>query len=485
VSRQSPVALSRWRRLASRSKSPSKQSIVRGTMWIGGAAGITALTSLGIAVLLTRHFGPSRYGEYAALVAWAAALAVLTEGGLAIVLSQQIVRNPGAQGTLVRIALRRRTQISAVGTALAVLILSLAGQGRPSVLALASMLLTYQLDLALELPIAVWRAESMYKHAAFWRMARRTVYLGGTAIAVAAGADVQTVALVAVGTAIPLAVVANAIVLHATAGSRDPSARLPMTTSGLYWTSGVLYWIYFQADQVMLTLLADPAELGFYAPAVSALSISLALHTVVSDVLLPRLFAELGEKGGGMPSIRRRTLLQVPLFAAIAAIIWGGVTLAAPDLTRLVFGARFARTAPLLAILCVFVAIRFLSLPAVLALAAIDRMRTLVAVQGTAAAVNLAGNALLIGRMGAKGSAYATLVSEALLLIGTWSFLPAEWRRSAATIAAPHVLLGACLAATRLVGAGHLAIAVVLGLVFLAIEAPLLKRQITNLRTAA
>jgi hypothetical protein len=47
------------------------------------------------------------------------------------------------------------------------------------------------------------------------------------------------------------------------------------------------------------------------------------------------------------------------------------------------------------------------------------------------------------------------------------------------------VLLGACLAATRLVGAGHLAIAAALGLVFLAIEAPLLKRQITTLRTAA
>ena len=453
-----------------------------GALWIGGSAGITALTSLAIAVLLTRHFGPHRYGEYAALVAWASALAVLTEGGLTVVLSQQIVRNPEAEGHLLRLALRRRAKISLLGTSVAVLLLAVAGQGQPSVLALAAMCATYQFDLALELPIAVWRARSTYAHAAGWRSGRRLAYLAGTALAVVLGADVEVVAVVALATSGPLALVASVLALRATVEHSAAHARLPIGTRGLYWISGVLYWIYFQADQIMLSLLADPAELGFYAPAVAGLSMSLALHTVVGDVLLPRLFEDGSDGGGGVASIRRRTLLQVPVFAAIAAMIWGGVTLVAPELTRLVFGPRFAPTAPLLTILSGFVAMRFVTLPATLALAALDRMRTLVAVQATAAVMNIAGNALLIGRLGAKGSALATLASEGLLMVGTWAFLPAEWRLTAARMAAPHALLGACLVAARPLVPGHMLVTVLLGVLFLAAEVPILRRQIPMAR---
>lgn len=422
-----------------------RQSIFGGTLWGGAAAVITAVAGFGVAAVLTRHFGPARFGEFAALVAWGGAVSVLADGGLATALSQEAAKRPGTQAALLRSSVRHRAVLSLVGVVVGVVVISALGQARPSVFALAAVCIALQLDLAMELPFAVWRAGARYRRASVWRIGRRIVYFLAVAVAVPAGVGVAGVGVLMLATAIPFAIGATVVASRITPGQRSAATSLPRATATLFWVSGVLYWIYFQADQILLAAFDRPVQLGLYAPAVAVATAYLILPSVIADVIFPRLCAELAPGGGGELGMRETTLLQVPLFAGFGGLVCVGLGLGSADATRLLFGSQFAGTAPLLALLGVFIAIRFIALPATIALPALDRLRSLVVLQVVAAVLNVVGNLILIGPIGAKGSAIATLGSETLMLLGTWCLLPGTWAIPAAKLALPYAILTAAV----------------------------------------
>ena len=429
-------------------------STLVGTAWMGGAALIAAATGFGAAALLTRHWGPLRYGQYAALVAWGAIVSVLADGGLSQALSKESAHRPEVMGSLYATALRRRVLLSAAVVVVAVTVLWQTGQAIPSVIALAAVCATLQLDLGLDLSLTIWRVIGHYRTAALWRIARRACYLSAVAGGVAAGLGVTGIAIVILLSGLPFALAANAVVSRRHATGRSPGVRLPTQATGLFWAAGILYWIYFQADQLLLSILSDHVQLGLYAPAVAVASVLLILTTVVAEVVLPRLFHLAAGQTVGFAAIKKRTLQQVPVFGMLAGFMALVFAFFSSAMTSLIFGPQFAGTAPLLAILGFFVALRYLAVPAFLAIQAVERLHYLVGIQATAAVLNIAGNIVLIPDRGARGAALATLASEAVMFLGVWAFLPRGWRLPALRSATPFVVLTAVALAVNAVGGG-------------------------------
>ncbi|MGH9279903.1 MAG: oligosaccharide flippase family protein [Acidimicrobiales bacterium] len=413
-----------------------------GTVWMGTAALIAAATGFGAAALLTRHWGPLLYGQYAALVAWGTIAAVLADGGLAQTLSKESAQRPDAMRSLYRLALRRRIVLSALVVVVVVALLGPTNQAVPTVIALAAVCATLQVDLGLDLSLTIWRVVGRYRSAALWRIARRTLYVAAVALGVAAGLGVTGVAVAILISGVPVALAA-AVVCGRSAKGTSAGVDLPRYTTGLFWAAGVLYWVYFQADQLLLSVLSDHVQLGLYAPAVAVASVLLILTTVVAEVVLPRLFHLAARETVTYTEIRDRTLQQVPVFSMLAGLMAVVFAFFSEPITAVIFGPKFAGTAPLLGILGFFVALRYLAVPAFLAIQAIERLHYLVAVQATAAAVNIAGNVILIPRHGARGAAMATLVSETVMFVGVWAFLPRDWLRPALQLGVPFVALAA------------------------------------------
>jgi O-antigen/teichoic acid export membrane protein len=374
-----------------------------------------------------------------------------------------------------------RIVIATLTVAAAVAVLSVAGQAVPSVAALAALLAVAQLDVILDLGLASMRVVGAYRSAASWRMARRLLYVAVVVLAVLAGAGVTGVALAVLGAAIPFALLTNT---HALRPRRDRNAAAVLSRQGarMFWASGVLYWIYFQADQVLLALFSKRTELGMYAPAVAVASIALMLTTVVAEVVLPRLFS-FGVHEQRDDQVRERTLPYVPLFAALAGLLLVGFVFFGGEAARLVFGPEFARTGTLLAILGGFVAARYLALPAYLAAQALDRLRAVIVLQSIAAAVNVVANVALIPRWGAKGSAIATLGSETLMLVGVWGLVPRTWVRPAVRLARPFVI-GAAIATGAGLLMGDVA-KLAIALAYLTGVAVLVRPQLARLRTTS
>lgn len=429
-------------------------SLLAGTAWMGVAAVVAAASGFFAATVLSRHWGPERFGQYAALVAWGTAVSVLADGGLAQVLSREAAHHPRSLGALHWTALRRRTVISPLAVVVAVLAIWSLGQAVPSVVALTAVCVTLQLDLALDLALTVWRVVGRYPTAALWRIGRRASYVLAAVLAAILGLGVTGAAILILASGLPFAMAANGTVAKHSWTPGGTGLGLPRGTTGLFWVAGVLYWIYFQADQVLLAALSNHRELGLYAPAVAVASVPLMLTAVTAEVVLPRLF-HVAAGVGSEPEVERRTLALVPPFAALAGFIAVLFSLHADLIIRLAFGEAFQGAGPLLTILSGFVAVRYLAVPAFLALQYIDRLRQLVAVQALAAVVNVASNLALIPHFGAKGAAVATLGSETIMLVGVWLCVPRAWVVPMLRSVWPHLAVAAALLGlNQLLGGG-------------------------------
>jgi O-antigen/teichoic acid export membrane protein len=162
-------------------------------------------------------------------------------------------------------------------------------------------------------------------------------------------------------------------------------------------------------------------------------------------------------------SARRVSIALVPLAAIVAG--------AAPAIVRVVFGASFAASGPLLALLFAgSVALAIMSV-SVSIITAIDQQRIVSAMGLAVLAAAIAGHLVLIPRFGALGAAMVTTVCGAAGALASLALVHRLWNVYAyATMARAAVLaLPAYWLAARVPSAGLLVLLLALGLLAVAI----------------
>jgi O-antigen/teichoic acid export membrane protein len=172
--------------------------------------------------------------------------------------------------------------------------------------------------------------------------------------------------------------------------------------------------LYYRIDMVMLEWLAAPGELGRYAAAYRFLDAVIALAASLGGPLFPRL----SSVAVSAPAEARR-LLEAgwrPLLALGLPLTIGTLAIA-DDIVALLFGPEFAGAGRLLRLLMLGTLPLFWVNVASHALIAADRVWALVGVYALSVLVNVVGNAILVPRWGASGSALATVACEWLNLV--------------------------------------------------------------------
>ena len=195
--------------------------------------------------------------------------------------------------------------------------------------------------------------------------------------------------------------------------------RSTVRSSYQYGLTGILGHVYFKADIVMLTALAGLREAGIYAAAFKLVELVFKVAVLVGRVFAPAVFKahhESSEEFGKLAGMLVRLLSLAGLVAGIS------VVLLADDLILLLFGERYAASAPILRILGGVIAAKCMSVALQLLLSSADLHFRRVANMGIALTVHIAANALLIPRLGAEGAAWAALLSSILLaVLNAWS----------------------------------------------------------------
>jgi O-antigen/teichoic acid export membrane protein len=232
---------------------------------------------------------------------------------------------------------------------------------------------------------------------------------------------------------------------------------------------GVSQQLFGRIDLFALSALShSPVDAGLYAAAQN-LSVAPGLFAMAIGPLLLATLARLRRSGAENEARRvghialRVSIALVPLAAIVAG--------AASEIVRVIFGASFTASGPLLAVLFAgSVALAIMSV-AVSIITAIDRQRVVSVLGLVVLGAAIVGHLVMIPRFGAEGAAIVTTVCGVLGALASLVFVHRMWGVHAyATMARAAVLaLPAYWLAARVAGMGLVVLLLALGLITLAV----------------
>lgn len=186
----------------------------------------------------------------------------------------------------------------------------------------------------------------------------------------------------------------------------------------LYWLAvlplgmaTILNQAFHNFDTILLGAMSNATEVGRYNSAYRILFLILGAYWLVTSSLYPKLSRVKGKAG-----IQKFIFRSVIAVAAAGTLIAVAIGVCAPTILRMIYGREMAAT-NLLRVLV-------LAIPMDFCVALLSTMfisqgcdRTVLAATGSAAVLNILLNLFLIPKLEGMGSAVATLISYAYLLI--------------------------------------------------------------------
>lgn len=428
--------------------------VMRGAAFRLAGFGLASLLTAGSAILLTRHLGIVRFGQYATIVALATLVAQLTEGGLTSLATRDFALVTPAQKQKMlgdRLGLQLVTTLVAV--ALCVAFAVCAGYGTDRLwgafaaavgLGLAALQVTVAVPLTAALRLGTTSA---------LELARQAILVCLTVILVLAGAGLLPFLLALIPSS--LAVLAATWVLAREEvwirPTFNPRAWVALVRPALVLTlSSGLATIYIFTTQILTSLSADPIQTGLFAASLRVFAVIASIPGLIVSSALP-LLARAARDDKERLSFALQGLFEVALVVGVGI----GVVLVAgaEPIIAVLAGPKYAAAVTPLRIEGVAVLGTCLTPVWSTALLALHRHTALLVTNLITLAVTVGLTLALAPAIGARGAAVATVAGEwtiacglLLVLVRADRALVPRWRSAVPRVA----LAGACALAIML-----------------------------------
>ena len=371
----------------------------------------SAVLSTALSFALGRFLGPDSFGTYSYILTMASLFAILQDGGFSTLIFRETAhpsKNLSPNAPIERLALGHATLITAAGIAL----VWLAPFEHKAALTLA--LFYYGLFAAGNFLSAGLKGHGLFEREAKWRMLTRTFTTAAVGLVLLAPSPDPV--LIFAGWSLGIA---TALTLPLAAPVRTlPSLRLeagPYKSCGAFLLISAATTIYFKSDIILLTqLTGDSGEVGQYAAAYRLIEAATLFCMPLTQLFFRKLRVNLHQPAQFKQAFR----VQLSVMSALAIVgtafsLWAG-----PWVIRVAFGDKFGPAENLC--LWLLPSLLFILPNGILtqALIAAGREGFYAKVTIVTAVANIALNLALIPWLGAKGSALATVATEALLAAG-------------------------------------------------------------------
>jgi O-antigen/teichoic acid export membrane protein len=376
-----------------------------------GATLYSAVLSTLLSFALGRFLGPESFGKYSYIVTVASLFAILQDGGFSILIFRETAHpsiHPAPSTSIERLA-QGHCLLVTVGGLAVVWLTPLADKA-----ALSLAVVYYGLFTAGNYLCSSLKGHGQFEREGIWRMIVRTYTVAAVLLA-----------LVVPGTG-PALLFAGWIVGQITALAMPIAAQARQAPSfgldrQLYRSCGAFLLIsatttiYFKSDIILLSqLTGDPGEVGQYAAAYRLIEAAVLFSSPLAQIFFRKLRVNMNQAA----VFKRALSTQLATMSALAV---AGTALAlwlGPWVVRAAFGDRYVPAMSL----CPWLlpSLLFILPNAILtqALIAIGREGFYARVTVLTALANITLNLALIPWLGARGSALATVATEALLAAG-------------------------------------------------------------------
>lgn len=407
--------------------SAPERTIARNASVLMASQGITWALTLALTVVLPRYLGAGGVGRlHLANAVWGM-LGVLMTFGMDTLLTKTIARTPGRAAELV--AATAAVRLALFLPALAAALVWGSSLGYPPE--------TIQVIVVVGVAALVWQINGACQAALQGLEHMGAVSLGtiagkavNTLVCIALlllGGSVLSVALVGVAAAaVTLAVQFRALVrVQRPALQVDPALAWQVLRDGQPYLLSSLFLVgYQQVDVIVLALLADERTVGWYAASGQLFGTLLFIPTVFITAVFPALARSYAEAPDLLPRLMRRSfdlllLLSIPIGLGIVAI--------AEPLVLLLFGADFAPSGAVLALMGIVLILTYQNILIGQFLISTDRQNSWTAVMAVATLATVGLDVALVPWArdaygnGAIGAALSFVITElGMLLAGLW-----------------------------------------------------------------
>lgn len=381
-------------------------------MWLRGLfnQSVASLWVAGVSMVLVfalgRILGPEAFGEYNYVLTLASLLAIVQDGGFKTLLQREFAHRSLAIAPemLLRHAVGHALLVGTVAWLLCM------AWGNVRAPAMAFAVLAMALVVIANALSARWRGLGDYARDALWQMGTRSV----TALAIMACVLLWRPDAVAVFAGWAGGIVLALLVARLWVRPRWGAPRAIYRTAAAFMLIDLATTIYFRIDIVMMERLrVPPADIGRYAAAYRLFEGGVLLLAPAATVFFRELRLRWQDRNATRVLLRRALAWVVALALAGSAV----AHMLAEPLLVLAYGADYGGAAPLFSWL--LVAFLFLAPNYVLTQAAValGQERWYAFAVCVAAVVNVLLNLWLLPRFGALGAAWASIATEAVLML--------------------------------------------------------------------
>lgn len=430
--------------------------IARNAAFLFGGQAVTWALSLVFIVIVPRSVGASEWGEWSLAWALTSLTAAIAGMGLSTLLIKEIARDRETAARHIGAALTAQTMLA---VPFIILVLGFTySAGYSSHTRLIITLVTGAAVVGfLTVPInaGLQALEKMHFSSIGQILTSGLLSLIAVLLVKVAAVGMVSISVAAFGAAL-LAAVAQTYGLSRRIEIR-PRADWPLIRhfiiGGLpYWATGLFLTFYVWVDTVLLSLLTNTQEVGWYGAATKLISTLGVLPYIINMAVFPALSHSYRHDREAMRRLAQ-TSLRIVLSVGLPMVV--GVVLLGPQVVRLLYGSAFAPAGPIVVVLCLTLLPIFTATLVNGQLIAVDRQLAWTGVMAACCIVNPALNLFLISifertyHNGALGASYALLITDTLVGVAAVALLPRDVLGKMRPILAP---VGRSALATGIMG---------------------------------
>jgi O-antigen/teichoic acid export membrane protein len=402
---------------------PSRQRVARNTAVQLGGTIVAKLLTFAFYILLARHFGEARFGDFVFSLSLALLVTSVSSLGTDPILTREVSRRPAATRDLFWSCLTVKMTLGAAAVAVAAAVGIVGGYSRSVEVAITLFAVTAVLDSVAKTVAAVFLAHDDLWPATLGQLFERGfVALAGIALVGAGAGLVDVAAIYVAGASVGVAYMARALRRLGvdTGPVRVPRARLRwLVATSLPLGVGVLFSaILFRVDATILSFIKGNTAVGIYGVATQLLESTLFISFAVVTAMVSTL-ARLGRDTRPSLGSAYEGALKV-IVLSLLPIGTGFVVFARP-VVHLLYAGSFSNAVMPMRLIGGAAALYGVSYLSVYLLITQGRTTLVGWVAAAVALENVALNLVLIPRYSFDGAAVTTSISEAtnaILLVG-------------------------------------------------------------------
>ncbi|MCL2504007.1 MAG: flippase [Coriobacteriia bacterium] len=398
-----------------------------------GARVSTWVLAFIMTVIMPRYLGADGFGRFYTALSLTGVMSILVEFGLDSLVAREVARRKEEAGRYLLGAGIIKVVLWVVASIILGIVVRVIGYPAETQIATLILAISVLFTAIATLLIAILQANDRMRWIAVSTMLEKIIYVVFGVAVLVMGKGVIAIAVVTLVSLVAATVLdfwwfsrlseGNSLRL----GSKSVDVKELFIRALPFFSVLFFGAIYFRLDVVFLSLLASEKAVGIYGAAYRLFQTTYILPEAFLFSFFP-LFSRLSpSKGGGLEVAAQKSfdilmLIGLPLAA--------GTCVLSRELIGTLYGAKeYADSIMIMQVLAVAIALMYANGVFVQLLIATDRQKRLAVTAGVAAALNVASNLVLISVFGALGAAMATVLTELLVIVMNFSFLPPELRR--------------------------------------------------------